>query len=328
MREKWSSDVEARARAHWTEKRTRGLLGNKQLILPPVEHGPLLRAMGLLKADASMPPESVRKYMQISHMLTLVEPSLRELAEMSPEVGVLDLACGNSYLTLAIATSFRHRLKHPARILGVDRNSRLIGKCTERATRLGLDDILRFETAMIDRLDLDAAWERSFGDGQGPVHMLVALHACDTATDDALALGLEMGVRSIAVVPCCQGELAKAWSLLASNRGPMNPIWKWPHMRREVGASMTDALRALLLRGCGYDAAPIEFVPAAHTPKNTMIRAFRRNEGSPAAFADYLELRAMLGGIRIHLERKLPPAHLSNLAKAEGQTSSPMTTRT
>ncbi len=324
MRENWSADVEARARAHWTEKRTRGLLGDKELILPPVEHGPLLRAMGLLNADASMAPKSVRKYRQISHMLAVVEPSLRELAEEVPKVRVLDLACGNSYLTLAVATSFRRRLMHPARILGVDRNSQLIDKCTERASRLGLDDILRFETSTIDRLDVDAAWIRSFGEKteNGPVHMLMALHACDTATDDALALGLEMGVRSMAVVPCCQRELAKAWSLSTpaqSSMNPMNPIWKWPHLRGEIGATMTDALRTLLLKGCGYDAMPIGFVPAAHTPKNTMIRAFRRGDGSPAAFAQYLKLRTMLGDIRIQLERKLPPLHQANLATAESQ---------
>ena len=321
MREKWSADVDARARAHWTDQRTRGLLGDKQLILPPAAHGPLLRAMGLLRADASMAPDSVRKYMQISHMLTLLEPVLRELAETLPEVRVLDLACGNSYLTLAIATSFRHRLSHPAQILGVDRNSRLVTKCNERSWRLGLDDILRFETSMIDRLDLDEAWQRSFGQRAG-AHMLVALHACDTATDDALALGLGMEAVAMAVVPCCQGELAKAWSETPAPRrhGPMAPIWNWPHLRREVAATMTDALRALLLRGCGYDAAPIEFVPSVHTPKNTLIRAFRRGEGSPAAFAEYLELRAMLGGVRIHLERHLPPPHQANLAEAERGT--------
>lgn len=319
MREKWSEEVDARARAHWTRERTRSQLGDKHLILPPAEHGPLLRAMGLLKADTSMAPESVRKYMQISHMLTLLEPQLRELALTAPEVCVLDLACGKSYLTLAIATSFRYRLGHRALILGVDRNAQLVDACNERSWRLGLDDILRFETAVIDRLDLDAAWQRSFGRPRPRAHMLVALHACDTATDDALALGLELNVAAIAVAPCCQAELAKAWSLLstAQRNGPMAPIFGWPHLRRDVAASMTDALRALLLQGCGYEAAPIEFVPSVHTPKNTMIRATRRGDGSPDAFGAYLDLRAMLGDVRIHLERRLPGHHGANLAEAE-----------
>jgi Methyltransferase domain len=320
VREKWAAEIEARARAHWTEERTRGLLGAKQLILPPAEHGPLLRSMGLLKADTSMGPESVRKYMQISHMLTLLEPQLGDLAHRWPVVRVLDLACGNSYLTLTIATSFARRIGHPAQILGVDRNARLIDACTERAWRLGLDGILRFEASMIDRIDIEQAWQKAFGEpaGEPRAHLLVALHACDTATDDAIALGLAMGVPAMAVVPCCQGELAKTWSEIdhARQSGPFSPIWQWPHLRREVAATMTDALRALLLRGCGYEAAPIEFVPSPHTPKNTMIRANRRTEGSPALFGDYLALRHALGGASIRLEGILPEPHRTNLKAA------------
>ena len=321
MRDRWAADFEARARAHWTEERTHGLLGEKTLILPPVEHGPLLRAMGLLKADASMTPESVRKYMQISHMLTLLEPQLRDLSDAFPVVRVLDLACGNSYLTLTMATSFQHRIGHPAQVLGVDRNPRLIEACRERAERLGLDPVLRFEAETIDRLDVEATWQRAFGAApEDPaVHLLVALHACDTATDDAIALGLAMGVPAMAVVPCCQAELAKLWSALVTTQpeGPLSPIWGWPHLRRETAATMTDALRALLLRGCGYAASPVEFVPSSHTPKNTMLRAQRTGGGGPACFRDYLSLRATLGGARIRLESLLPEPHRTHLSEAE-----------
>jgi len=313
MRERWAEEIDLRARSHWTPERTQGLLGTKNLVLPPAEHGPLLRAIGLLKADASMGPESVRKYMQISHMLTLIEPQLRDLAQHEPVVRVLDLACGNSYLTFTIATSFRHRLGHAGRVLGVDRNVRLIEASRERAWRLGLEDLLRFEASNIDRLDLDQAWQRAFGEPtSAPIHLLLALHACDTATDDALALGISMDVPSLAVVPCCQGELAKAWSACDAE-DPFTPIRQWPHMRREVAATMTDALRALILRGCGYDATPIEFVPSSHTPKNTLLRANRRGAGRPELFRDYVALRNALGGVSIRLEKILPEPHRSNL---------------
>jgi SAM-dependent methyltransferase len=277
--------------------------------------------MGLLKADASMTPESVRKYMQISHMLTLLEPQLRDLSEAFPVVRVLDLACGNSYLTLTLATSFQHRIRRPAQVLGVDWNPRLIEACRERAERLGLDALLRFEAETIDRLDLQAVWQRAYGVAPElpPVHLLVALHACDTATDDAIALGLGMRVPAMAVVPCCQAELAKMWVALSATRskGGMSPIWGWPHLRRETAATMTDALRALLLRGCGYAAAPVEFVPSTHTPKNTMLRAQRCDDGSPGAFHDYLALRETLGGARIRLESLLPEPHRAHLLEAE-----------
>ncbi len=317
MREGWAAEIESRARAYWTEPRIRGLFGHKHLILPPQDHGPLLRSMGLLHADASMSPESVRKYMQISHMLTMLEPQLRDLAEAWPEVRVLDLACGNSYLTLTMATSFRHRIRHRAQVLGVDRNERLIASCRERAWRLDLDDVLRFASSPIDRIDIEKAWEQAFGRpvSEPAVHLLVALHACDTATDDAIALGLAMRVPSMAVVPCCQGELAKRWSEMEPDVGgsALSPIFRWPHLRREAGATMTDALRTLLLCGCGYDAAPVEFVPSAHTPKNTMIRAWRVSKGSPEAFREYVALREALGGVALHLERVLPEPHRSHL---------------
>jgi hypothetical protein len=236
-------------------------------------------------------------------------------------VRVLDLACGNSYLTFTIATSLKRRIGRPAQILGVDRNTRLIEACRERAWRLGMDDVLRFESSMIDRIDIEHAWQRAFGEpaGEPRAHLLVALHACDTATDDAIALGLSMGVPAFAVVPCCQGELAKTWSSMTSavQAGAFSPIWQWPHLRREVAATMTDALRTLLLRGCGYDASPIEFVPSAHTPKNTLIRAHRTSEGSPALFRDYVALRDALGGARVRLEEILPEPHRSNLSACQ-----------
>jgi SAM-dependent methyltransferase len=321
MRDRWAADFDARARAFWTQDRTRGLLGSKTLILPPVDYGPLLRAMGLLKADASMSPEAVRKYMQVSHMLTLLEPQLRDLAQAFPVVRVLDLACGNSYLTLTIATSLKHRIRCPAQVLGVDRNERLISACRQRAQRLSLDDFLRFEPSVLDALNLQQAWQRAFGTPSEipPVHLLIALHACDTATDDALALAIAMRVPALAVVPCCQAQLAQGWSELAARgtAGALAPIWQWPHLRREAAATMTDALRVLLLRGCGYEAAPIEFVPSSHTPKNTMLRANRAAEGSPANFSDYVALREALGGVRIRLELLLPEPHRSQLHGAE-----------
>ncbi len=327
MREAWAADIEARVGRFWTPERTRGLLGDKQLILPPAEHGPLLRAMGLLKADGSMGPESVRKYMQISHMLTLLEPQLADLAAVHPEVRVLDLACGNSYLTFLLATSLRKRLRHPARILGVDRNARLIDACRERAWRLFLDDTLRFEATLIDRIELDSLWRSAFDAElpEPPVHLLVALHACDTATDDALALGLSLEVAAMAVVPCCQAELARLWSGMTDGTCPsaLAPVWQWPHMRREAAATLTDALRALLLEGCGYTAVPVEFVPSAHTPKNTMIRAVRTSDGSPEAFRDYLALRRSLGDPVLRLERVLPERHRQHLQMAADRLAAP-----
>jgi hypothetical protein len=141
------------------------------------------------------------------------------------------------------------------------------------------------------------------------VHVLVALHACDTASDEALALGVSWGAELIAAAPCCQAELARRWADLAAAgaHGPFAPVWRSPHLRREAGATMTDALRLLLLRGCGYDATAMEFVASGHTPKNTLLRAVRTGIPDREAFAEYASLRDATGGADIRLAALLPP---------------------
>jgi hypothetical protein len=325
MRERWVEEITARAAAHWTPERRRGLLGDARLILPPVEAAPLLRALGLLRGDASMAPESVRKYMQINHVVGLLEPLLVELARARPVVRVLDVACGSSSLTLLLAWCFAHRWRHPAEVVGVDRNAAVIASCRERVLAAGLEGLadvkVRFEAATIGEIDVAALWTRASAlGGEGGADVLLALHACDTATDEALALGVAQGAGLVAVVPCCQAELARKWAALAETGapGPLAPVWRSPHLRREAAATMTDALRALLVRGCGYEVTPMEFVPTEHTPKNTLLRCVRRGADAvaEAALDEYVALRAALGGAGIRLEELLPAEHRARLAGA------------
>lgn len=317
-RRRWAEDFSARAREHWTPERTRAQLGDKRLILHPATAAPLLRALDLLRRDATMPPDSVRKFLQISHMVALLEGAVTEAAATRPVVRVLDAGCGSSYLTLLLAWCFANRWRRPAQIVGVDRNPDVIEACRRSAQMALLDDVVRFEAAPLAGLDLRAVWGRAFGEppaGEAPVHVLLALHACDTASDDALALGVSAGADLIAVAPCCQAELAQRWAALADAgaAGPFAPIWGSPHLRREAGATVTNAMRALLLRGCGYQVTPMEFVPTAHTPKNTLLRAVRGGQGG---FEDYVALRGATGGVGVALERLLPPAHTAALAAA------------
>jgi SAM-dependent methyltransferase len=321
MRERWIEEITARAAAFWTPERRRGLLGEARLILPPVEAAPLLRALGLLRGDGSMAPESVRKYMQINHVVGLLEPLLIELARARPVVRVLDVACGSSSLTLLLAWCFANRWSHPAQVVGVDRNAAVIERCRERAPAAGLEELVRFEAATIGELDVGALWARAFPGGTGGegVDALFALHACDTATDEALALGVATGAGVIGVVPCCQAELARAWTALAERgvASTFSPVWRAPHLRREAAATMTDALRMLLMRGCGYEVTPMEFVPSEHTPKNTLLRCVRRGPGphAEAALDAYVALRSALGGATIRLEELLPAAERERLSR-------------
>ncbi|NKB72029.1 MAG: methyltransferase [Candidatus Latescibacteria bacterium] len=305
MRQKWSQTITERARSYWTQERTRQLLGDKKLPLLPGEAPVLLRALGLLKADASLPPERMRKYRQINHMLAAVRPALRELAATHRRVDLVDAGCGRSYMTMLVGWWFRQQ-GVPVRILGIDRDDKIIGQCRRRVEAAGLDDIVRLVAADL-QVDLGAVWERAFGQPLGPLHGLFALHACDTATDDAIVLAVAHRAAFIAVAPCCQAELAAAWARRQQEDpgSPMMPLWGSPHLRRTAAATMTDTYRLLVLRACGYEASATEFVEAVHTPKNTLIRATRRNEGDATAARRYWDLCAVLGGVGIGLGERL-----------------------
>ncbi|HEY5950512.1 MAG TPA: SAM-dependent methyltransferase, partial [Kofleriaceae bacterium] len=266
-RTRWAAELEARALAYWTEERTTQLLDGKQPVITPREGAVLLRALGLMRDDASIPPAQVRKYFQINHMVALLGPALREL-RARPSIRLLDAGCGRSYLTLLLAWCARHVWRQQLEVIGIDREPAVIAEARRRTELAELDDVVHFEVG-------DIATTRPSG-----VNGVVALHACDTATCDALALGIELEAEMIAVAPCCQAELARGWASLAERgvAGAFAPVWRAPQLRRETAADVTDAMRVELLRAAGYEVMAMEFVPAEHTRKNTLLRAIRRGE--------------------------------------------------
>ncbi len=304
MRGAWAAEITGRARAHWTPERIARLSRGKTLLLPPVAAAPLLRAMSLLSADGSMPPDRVRKYLQVNHMVAVLGPSLRELraAREGEPVRLIDAACGRSYLALLLAWCFRDLWGHPVEVLGIDRNEALVARCRQDAELAGLGDVVRHEAGSLAALDVRGAWERAFG-AAPEIDGVVALHACDTATDDAITLALSLEARLCAVAPCCHAELARAWSELPPGTGPFAAIHRTPHLRREAAATVTDTMRALVLRASGYEVWPLEFVPSEHTPKNTLIRAMRRGAPDAAAAGELAALVAATGGREIALAR-------------------------
>ncbi len=287
-RTEWAHHFTATARAHWTDARTRELTGGKALQILPAEAPLLLRALGLLHRDAAMPPHCIRKYLQINHMVRLLEPTLAELRARHPVVRLLDAGCGRSYLTLLLAWCARHQ-GHRVEVVGIDRNPAVIEECVRRTELAELADVVTFEATALE----------SFAGGG--FHGVVALHACDTATCDAIALGVGLGAELIAVAPCCQAELARGWATLAT--GAFAPIWHAPHLRHEIAAHVTDTLRMLLLRAAGYAVTPMEFIAPEHTAKNTLLRAVRT--GVPGSRADYDALVAATGGIGLRLADRL-----------------------
>jgi SAM-dependent methyltransferase len=294
-REEWARKLTDRARAHWTPERTRELTRGKDLPLVPGEAAVLLRALGLLAMDGSMPPQQVRKYLQVNHLVKLLRPAIAELHSRHGVVRLLDAGCGRSYLTLLLAWCARERWGHRLEVLGVDRNPALIAECERRAAVAELDDVVRFVASPLETVD------------SGEVHGVFALHACDTATCDAMALGVAARAELIAVAPCCHGELARGWAALAERQseGAFAPVWRAPHLRRETAAHLTDAMRALLLRSAGYEVTALEFIGSEHTRKNTLLRGNRRGPPDAQARAEYDALVAATGGIGLGLAARL-----------------------
>src|SRR5689334_25367966 len=133
-RARWAIELAAAARAHWTEERTRALTGGKRLAVLPAEAPILLRALGLLHRDATMPPAQLRKFLQINHVVRVLEPALAALRARHPVIRIVDAGCGRSYLTPLLAWSAPERSGHPVEILRVDRNPDAIAGCRRRTT--------------------------------------------------------------------------------------------------------------------------------------------------------------------------------------------------
>ena len=301
-----------KARTYWTPERVVRVTGGKKLHLLPDESPALLRIMGLLNADGSMADRSVSKYRQINHLLAMIGPRLLPLAKRNQPLYILDACCGNSFLSLLVIWFLSEKNGVELRLVGIDRNESVVAASRERVASLGWSDRAVFATGDICLQSWNTAvrggFETEEGLGQLP-NAVIALHACDTASDDALALGVECRADLIAVAPCCQGELARAWKLREGAEHPLKIFFETPTLRRETAAQVTDGMRMLLMQGEGYETSALEFVPSDHTPKNRLILCERTSRCFDAAgIAGYHALREHSGGDDIKLAKKLRPA--------------------
>lgn len=180
-----------KAKTFWTPEQTAKVCGDKRYPLMPAQAPELLRVMGLLNADASMSADNVRKFQQANHMLNLLLTHLDDLCARHKCVYVLDACCGSSFIALIVGWYLLVHKKHPCRIIGIDRNAAVIAKSSERAATLGWGESVRFLAGDVDKTAWESALAALFpGEEPARPHLLCALHACDTATDHALALGI------------------------------------------------------------------------------------------------------------------------------------------
>lgn len=304
-----NSDFLSKCQQWWTPERLNKLTAGKKLVLTPLDAPELLRVMGLLNPDASMSADNVSKFLQINHMLHLLMPTLEDLRSRFTVVRVFDACCGNSFLTLLLGWLFAHRWNKSCEIIGVDLNAKVIHQSQERAKKLGLENVLKFKVAPVG----NETWVEAYGDLFHPAtgadvprpHLVVALHACDTATDYALAAAIHTKADAIAVAPCCQAELAKIWKDVKITDHPFRPIFETPNLRREIAAQVTDTMRLLLCRSRGYEVTATEFIPASHTPKNRLLLCIRRGNYLKGASMEFERLKQSLASTTIQLESLL-----------------------
>lgn len=308
-----SKEFTQKVKAHWTADRLQRLTSGHKYHVLPTNAPLLLRALGLLNKDASISADSMRKFIQINHLLTQFKPHLEDLNKRHAKIRILDAGCGSSFLTFILAWAYEEIWTHPSLLIGVDNNEALITKNNRTAVEMGVSERLKFITSSIVDLDwstLLSQIEESFDPDpkKNRPHAVVALHACDTATDDAIALGIKLRSDFIAVAPCCQAELARKWKEFADLgvSNPLKPAYHNPHLRREIAAHMTDLARVLILRGHGYEVTTTEFTMSHATPKNTLILATKRGNYHKESQSEYAQLVAWLGGGEISLASKEP----------------------
>jgi SAM-dependent methyltransferase len=234
------------------------------------------------------------KRRQVDAFLQQLAPIARRLAPTDRPLRVVDLGCGNAYLTVAAHRYLTRALEVPVRTVGVDVRPEMAGRNAELAASLDLDG-LTFVASSIE----------AFDPGDEPVDIALALHACDTATDDALALAVRWGARGVLAAPCCHHEVQR--QIDAGTAAPFPGLTRHPILRERFADVLTDAIRGDLLRLLGYRVDVVEFIDSRHTPRNALIRALLT--GAPPTerrIAEYTDLVAAWG-LRPVLAERLAP---------------------
>jgi SAM-dependent methyltransferase len=223
---------------------------------------PFLHALGVTDAQHRLVPAMSRKWKQINKFVEVLDRALATSSLLqSPDrpIRVADFGSGKGYLTFAVHDHLRHTLGREAEVTGVELRPDMVALCGEVAQRLALPG-LRFDEGDV----------RSYA--APAIDVMIALHACDTATDHAIDFGLRAGASVIVCSPCCHKEVRP--QLLSPH--PLRPVLRHGVHLGQEAEMLTDALRALLLEACGYDTQVFEFVALEHTAKNKMILAVKR----------------------------------------------------
>ena len=251
------------------------------------EGDPVFVALGLADQDGRIKPSRRSKFRQVQEFLRILDTTLTDAGASGhlrrptadDPLRIVDLGCGNAYLTLAAHRYLRGVRDLPVRVIGVDRRAQEVWSDPAVATVVG--GKTEFVPGAIDEVVLDP-----------PPDVVLALHACDTATDDALARAVEWGAPLVLAAPCCHHDIA-AQLRSTTPPAPYAALVRDGILRERFADTLTDTLRAELLRDRGYRVDVMQFVESQHTPRNTMLRAVRT--GRSRSTGEYAELVAAWG---------------------------------
>jgi SAM-dependent methyltransferase len=253
---------------------------------------PYLRAVGITDGDGKVKPSRQAKYRQIEEFCRILAAALDGAIEAGQvrtptaddPLRVVDLGCGNAYLTFAAYRWLTAVRGLPVSVVGIDVKEQARQRNSELAAELGAGEELRFVQGDIASTEVE---ERP--------DVVLALHACDTATDDALAKAVEWEASLVLAAPCCHHDLQRRLRS-APTPTPFGLVMRYGILRERLADTLTDAMRAALLRLHGYRVEVVEFVDSKHTPRNTLLRAVRTGAtGDPEVATEYSRLTVQWG---------------------------------
>ena len=272
-----------------------------QLELKPGQSIDLLKALHILTRDGKLNQDSRRKLKQVYHLYQFIEPILQELGKDGHAVTLADHGAGKSYLGFILYDLY-FKQQGLGSIYGIETRAPLVEASQKLAAELAFERMHFLNMSVAESTRADFMPER--------FDVVTALHACDTATDDAIAFGLEKKAKAMVLVPCCQAEVAaclrqtKAMSL---NRTPLAELWRHPIHTREMGSQITNVLRCLYLEASGYQVTVTELVGWEHSMKNELIVARYTGHKKRSAAERLQQLLAEFGlDALAHTRFKLP----------------------
>jgi hypothetical protein len=238
-----------------------------ELGLKPGQSIELLQELHIVTREGRINQDSRRKLKQVLHLVQFIEKLLLEIPAEGGHPTLADHGAGKSYLGFVLYDLF-FRPRNLGHIYGVETRAELVAKSRELARRLGFERMSFLHLSAAEAADASQLPEK--------IDVVTALHACDTATDDAIAFGLKKHAKFMVLVPCCQAEVASSLrehKALALSRTPLSELWRHPLHTREIGSQVTNVLRCLYLEAMGYQVTVTELVGWEHSLKNELILA-------------------------------------------------------